>query len=74
MILDGWNHVSAAALYMKEMYRSSVSMRSANTLIVRMQGSLQLEGVVREGIAYVARDAHAYGDERFDRSELQVRH
>ena len=38
-----------------------------------MQGSLQLEGVVREGLAYVARDAHAYADEISEHSALEVR-
>ncbi len=48
-------------------------MPSANTLILRLQGSLQLEGVVREGLAYVARDAHAYADEISEHSALEVR-
>ena len=72
LILDGWNHVSAAAPCTKDMYRSPVPICSATLLIVRLQGSLQLDGVVREGLAYVARDAHAYGDEQFDRSAIQV--
>lgn len=38
-----------------------------------MQGSLQLEGVVREGLVYVARDAHAYADEISEHSALEVR-
>jgi hypothetical protein len=54
-------------------YRISLSAPSANALILRVQGSLQLEGVVREGLAYVARDAHAYADEISEHSALEVR-
>ena len=50
----------------------SVSAPSANALIPRLQGSLQLEGVVREGLAYVARDARAYADDILEDGALEV--
>jgi len=51
----------------------SVLVPSANALTPRLQGSLQLEGVVREGLAFVARDAHAYSDEILEHGALEVR-
>ena len=51
----------------------SVLAPAANALTPRLQGSLQLEGVVREGLAFVARDAHAYSDEISEHGALEVR-